>query len=94
MIDPDNFLVELDGMIESTEEFIGDDGLRADDERIHDLSALLRVRDLWTETFKPQESDTPMADADTRAREAFKATFPDYPIDPDYPDGKFIQEGL
>jgi hypothetical protein len=48
----DNFLVELDGMIEATEEFIGDDGLRADDTRIHDLAALLHVRDLYVETFQ------------------------------------------
>lgn len=45
----------LDGMIESTEEFIGDDGLRADDERIHDLSALIRVRELFESTFAEGE---------------------------------------
>lgn len=54
----DKFLEELDGMIESTEEFIGDDGLRADDSRIHDLAALLHVRTLWLETFKPTEPET------------------------------------
>jgi hypothetical protein len=52
-----SFLTMLDGMVEATEEFIGDDGLRADDGRIHDLSALLRVRDLYTEVF--QETDEP-----------------------------------
>lgn len=51
----DSFLVELDGMIESTEEFIADDGLRADDSRIHDLSALLRVRELYTEVFQQED---------------------------------------
>jgi hypothetical protein len=49
------FLVEMDNMIESTEEFIADDGLRADDSRIHDLAALIHVRELWESTFKPQE---------------------------------------
>jgi hypothetical protein len=53
----DKVLQELDGMIESTEEFIRDDGLRADDVRIHDLSALLRVRDLWIYTFKEGSED-------------------------------------
>jgi hypothetical protein len=53
----ERFIQELDGMIESTEEFIGDDGLRADDERIHDLSALVRVRDLYETTFKPDPED-------------------------------------
>jgi hypothetical protein len=47
--------VEMDNMIESTEEFIADDGLRADDSRIHDLAALIHVRELWESTFKPQE---------------------------------------
>lgn len=51
------FLVELDGMIESTEEFIADDGLRTDDERIHDLSALLRVRELYTTTSQTEEDE-------------------------------------
>lgn len=50
------FLETLDGMIESTEEFIGDDGLRADDERIHDLSALLRVRQVY-EDFGLEDSE-------------------------------------
>lgn len=45
--DDESFLVVLDGMIEATEEFIADDGLRADDERIHDLSALLRTREVY-----------------------------------------------
>ncbi len=49
----DPVLVELDGMIEATEEFIRDDGLRSDDARIHDLSALLHVRLLYTEVFAP-----------------------------------------
>jgi hypothetical protein len=53
----DDFLIELDGMIESTEEFIADDGLRADDTRIHDLAALLHVRDLWINTFKPDDGE-------------------------------------
>jgi hypothetical protein len=48
----DPFLVDLDSMIEATEEFIADDGLRADDTRIHDLAALLHVRDLYTTTFQ------------------------------------------
>ena len=51
----DNFLVELDGMIEATEEFIRDDGLNADVQRIHDLSALWHVREIWISTFKPKE---------------------------------------
>lgn len=41
------FLEVLDGMVEATEEFIRDDGLRADDTRIHDLAALLRARDVF-----------------------------------------------
>jgi hypothetical protein len=53
----DHFLTELDGMIEATEEFIQDDGLRADDSRIGDLAALIRVRELFTEIF--QLTDTP-----------------------------------
>lgn len=40
-------LVALDGMREATEEFIADDGLDADPERVHDLSALLRVREVY-----------------------------------------------
>jgi len=54
--DEDVFLETLDLMIESTEEFIGDDGLRADDSRIHDLSALLHVRELFTEVFQEENS--------------------------------------
>ena len=46
-------LVEIDGMIESTEEFIRDDGLMADEGRIHDLSAALHVRDLYLNHFAP-----------------------------------------
>jgi hypothetical protein len=55
----DPFLVELDGMIEATEEFIADDGLRADDERVHDLSALLRTRALYVSTFAPEDGGRP-----------------------------------
>lgn len=54
---PDPVLTAVDDMIESTEEFIRDDGLRADEQRVHDLSALLRVRHLWTEIFGPDESE-------------------------------------
>jgi len=50
----ERILQEIDGMIESTEEFIKDDGLMADEHRIHDLSALLRVRDLYISTFAPE----------------------------------------
>lgn len=53
------FLIEIDGMIESTEEFIADDGLRADDSRIHDLSALIRVRELYTNVFSDKASSDP-----------------------------------
>jgi hypothetical protein len=53
----DVFLTEIDGMIESTEEFIADDGLRADDQRIHDLSALIAVRDLYAEHFIPDPEE-------------------------------------
>lgn len=52
---PDEFLVELDGMIESTREFIADDGLGTEECRIHDLSALLYVRNLYTEHFQLEE---------------------------------------
>jgi hypothetical protein len=52
-----DFLIEIDGMIEATEEFIRDDGLRADDQRIFDLACLIRVRDLYTEVFK-ERTDT------------------------------------
>lgn len=45
--DHEAFLRTLDGMIESTEEFIRDDGLRVEDSRIHDLSALLRTREVF-----------------------------------------------
>lgn len=50
-----NFLIELDGMIESTEEFIRDDELTAlndPEHRLQDLAALQRVRDLYTEVFQ------------------------------------------
>lgn len=58
-------LLNIDSMIESTEEFIADDGLRADDQRVHDLSALLRVRHLYAEVFTPldvtaEELDAPV----------------------------------
>jgi hypothetical protein len=54
----DTFVTELDNMIEATEEFIGDDGLRADDSRIHDLAALLHVRDLYIEVFQIEEDQS------------------------------------
>lgn len=58
MNDPDNFLLELDGMIESTQEFILDDDLAhrlyEEPERFHDLSALLYVRRIWIDIFKPE----------------------------------------
>jgi len=52
-----HFLVVLDGMIEATEEFIADDGLRADDSRIADLAALLHVRELFTTTFQTEDEN-------------------------------------
>lgn len=51
----DNFLIELDGMIESTEEFIRDDELTVwndPERRFQDLTALQRVRELYTEVFQ------------------------------------------
>ena len=60
--DRDDFLVELDGMIEATQEFIADDGLRADDSRIHDLSALLHVRKLYLEVFVQEDFVEPSPD--------------------------------
>jgi hypothetical protein len=54
MADP--FLVELDGMIESTHEFIADDRPGTEECRIHDLSALLYVRNLYTEHFQLEEN--------------------------------------
>ena len=56
----DDFLVEIDGMIESTEEFIGDDEITVHNDpegRILDLVCLVRVRELWETAFKPQEGD-------------------------------------
>lgn len=56
------FLVEMDGMIESTEEFIRDDELTKDNDpegRLKDLAALNHVRNLWTEVFKTEPTDTP-----------------------------------
>jgi hypothetical protein len=61
------FVRELDGMIESTEEFLADDthGYEKFTEkldvmvrgelrnRLNDLIALEHVRDLWENTFKP-----------------------------------------
>jgi hypothetical protein len=53
------FLAQLNEMIESTEEFIADDGLRADDQRVHDLSALLTVRELYTALHEEPQSYFP-----------------------------------
>lgn len=50
------FLQELDGMIESTEEFIHDDQVTPhnDEEgRFQDLIALIHVRELYTNVFQP-----------------------------------------
>lgn len=50
----DPFLVELDSMIESTEEFIADDKVerwRDPENRMKDLDALNHVRNLYTEVF-------------------------------------------
>lgn len=55
---PDPVLVQLDGMIESTEEFIADDELTVHNDpegRITDLVALVRVRNLYTEVFQLEE---------------------------------------
>ena len=52
---PDPFLIELDTMIESTEEFIRDDGLGTEECRIHDLSAFLYVRKTYVENFQLPE---------------------------------------
>jgi hypothetical protein len=54
--DDDVFLETLDGMIESTEEFIRDDGLNADDQRIIDLAACIQVRKLFVEAFQIEDS--------------------------------------
>lgn len=54
----DDFLMVLDGMIESTVEFIRDDdvGPWNDNEgRLTDLGCLVHVRDLFTETFRVRE---------------------------------------
>jgi hypothetical protein len=53
-----SFLTVLDGMIESTEEFICDDGLRADDHRIADLAALLHVRQVYSNHFGTEEDNS------------------------------------
>jgi hypothetical protein len=48
------FLVEIDGMIESTGEFIADDKVTPDNDpegRLKDLEALLHVRKLYSEAF-------------------------------------------
>jgi hypothetical protein len=50
-----DFLLILDGMIESTVEFIADDGLMTDERRIEDLAACIHVRDLFMSTFRVQE---------------------------------------
>jgi hypothetical protein len=54
----DVFLQELDGMIDSTQEFIRDDELtEANDPegRLTDLRALEHVRELYTEVFINEE---------------------------------------
>ena len=56
--DAQGFLVEIDGMIESTEEFIRDDKLTPHNDpegRFKDLISLIHVRNLYTDVFKPQE---------------------------------------
>jgi hypothetical protein len=48
------FLVEIDGMIESTEEFIADDELTPENDpegRLTDLKALNHVRDLFVDFY-------------------------------------------
>lgn len=54
----------LDLMREATEEFIADDGLQADAERVHDLSALLRVRDLYDVAFAGADEVAEVVDLD------------------------------
>jgi hypothetical protein len=56
----DVFLIEIDGMIESTEEFIDDDELTRDNDpegRWVDLDNLRYVRDLYTEHFIPDPEE-------------------------------------
>lgn len=51
----DNFLTEIDGMIESTQEFIADDELTPDNDpegRLTDLKALEHVRQLYIDAFQ------------------------------------------
>lgn len=55
-----SFLVILDGMIESTEEFIADDQITEDKDpegRLMDLECLNHVRDLYTEVFQTEEDE-------------------------------------
>lgn len=52
------FLVELDTMIESTDEFIADDNVTVHDDpegRLVDALCLQHVRKLYTDVFQPRE---------------------------------------
>lgn len=54
-----SFLVELDGMIESTEEFIRDDAIEVGSDpegRLRDLDALNHVRKLYMEVFQTEST--------------------------------------
>lgn len=51
----DRVLEALDGMIESTEEFIRDDG--PETVKVLDLFALQRVRDLYEFAFKEEDAE-------------------------------------
>lgn len=53
----EHFEEVLDGMIESTIEFINDDGLMTDEGRIHDLSNLLCVKELFEQAFKHEVNE-------------------------------------
>lgn len=52
------FIVKLDLMIESTEEFIADDEVTEDNDpegRLKDLAALQHVRELYTDAFQEED---------------------------------------
>lgn len=58
-IDPGTmFLSKLDGMIESTEEFIADDEVTGDNDpegRLKDLECLNHVRELYLDAFQMED---------------------------------------
>ena len=49
------FLRILDGIIESSAEFIADDGPYEAEAHVHDFAAAMLIRSVYISTYKPQE---------------------------------------